>query len=472
MTGRPDGPSSVAREETALDVSLARALEAGDVTVAVYGLGKMGLPLATVFAERVGDVVGVDVDAERVRVINAGECPLDREPGVPALLAEQVERGRFVATTDGERASADASVHVLIVPTLLTAERTPDLSILLDVLETIAPGIDPGDLLCVECTVPPGTCRDVVVPTVAFAGSVDPGAFGVASCPERTASGRALRDIRGAYPKVVGGVDAASTRAAVALYGRITDNEVLRVRDATTAESVKLFEGLYRDVNIALANELARLTDDLAIDVREAVDAANTQPLCDILDPGPGVGGHCIPWYPYFVMNSVERETPLLRTARAVNDAMPAYTVETLAEQLRRRGETLAGATVAVFGVTYRPGVHETRATPALPVVSLLREGGASVLVVDPLVDDFEAFDARPVALDAVADADVDAAILLTAHEEFDDLDWGAFGECVVVDGRDAIRGETGGAHVYTLGRGVRRDGKATPDSRHTGGEP
>ena len=434
-----------------------KALRRGSVPVAVYGLGKMGLPLAAVYAKVTGAVVGVDIDDDVVRTVNDGECHVAKEPGLPALVSEQVERGALRATTDSVGAAAQSVVHVIIVPTPLSDDREPDLAAFEAVLDSIATGLSSGDMVVVECTVPPGTSRELVVPHLESKSGLSRDEFGVAFCPERTSSGRALQDITESHPKIVGGVDAESTRVASLIYGEITTNEVIEVSDATTAEAVKLFEGVYRDVNIALANELARARDDLGIDVREAIDAANTQPYCDIHAPGPGVGGHCIPWYPYFITSRVSADMPLLRTARTVNDSMPAFTADTLRDELEKTGADIDGATVAVLGVTYRPGVAETRATPAAGVIDRLRELGATVLAVDPmLADDVVAsFGATPVSLSDLPSHELDAVVVVTPHEEFDEIQWDAFDDLVVVDGRGTL-GDIGHS-VYTIGGGPRR---------------
>ena len=426
----------------------------GEVPVAVYGLGKMGLPLATVYAETCGNVTGVDVDPDVVEAVNAGECHVEREPGLPEAVSTVVDDGALSATDDPAAAARDASVHVVIVPTLVTEANEPDLSTLEAAVEGVASGLYPGDLVVVESTVPPGTCRDVVLPLLEEESGLRRGEFGLAFCPERTSSGRALEDVRGSHPKVVGGVDDESTRTALAVYEELVDNEVLPVSDATTAEAVKVFEGLYRDVNIALANEVARFTDELDIDTREAIATANTQPFCDIHTPGPGVGGHCIPYYPYFLINWLETAAPLLEQARAVNDAMPEFVAAKVAEGLRADGTPLEDARVLVLGLTYRAGVKETRASPAHGVCSSLSEHGAEVLAADPLVD-ADGFDAEHVPLGEIYDRDVDAVALVTAHPEFDAVDWGAFDDrLVVVDGRDGV--DLGGAdhRLYRIGRG------------------
>ena len=428
------------------------AIRAGRVPVAVYGLGKMGLPLATVFAEVTGNTTGVDVDASVVEAINDGDCPVSGEPGLPEAMREVVADGSFVATTEGDAAAARASVHVVIVPTLVE-DGSPDLTTLRAAISAVASGLEPGDLVCVESTVPPGTCDEVVAPLLAEESDCDPGEFGVAFCPERTASGRALRDVRGAYPKVVGGVDPESTRAAAALYDVLTDNEVHAVSDATTAECVKVFEGVYRDVNIALANELATLTEEMGVDVFEAIETANAQPYCDLHRPGAGVGGHCIPYYPYFLIDTTETGTPLLRRARRINDAMPGYTVGKLCEALRETGVALSDATVAVLGLAYRPGVDETRESPGVAIASLLRDAGVDVIGVDPVVD-LNAFDVRSAEVGDLPEMELDGVVVATAHDAFGTLDWREIDGAVVVDGRNVVDGTEFETPVTTVGVG------------------
>ena len=438
--------------DSELDAASQReALLEGRVPVAVYGLGKMGLPLAGVYADLTGSVVGADVDPDIVASVNDGECHVDGEPGLAEVVQQTVADGALRAVDDPAAAAEGARLHVVIVPTLLTDAGRADLTIIESVVEDIAAGLQAGDLVVIESTVPPRTCEDVVVPRLAADSGLDPEAFGVAFCPERTESGRALQDIRGSWPKVVGGVDDESTRAAALVYDQVTDNDVVRASDATTAEAVKVFEGAYRDVNIALANELATYTDALGIDVREAIAVANTVEESDILRPGPGVGGHCIPYYPYFLFGEFDVDSPLLRTARQVNDEMPAFVVGKLASLLANRGESLDDASILVLGGTYRAGVAETRASPAIGLTETLAANGANVDIVDPMLDSFTEFDATPVSL-ADADKDYDGIVLVTAHAAFEGIDWAAFDDPIVVDTRAVLDPETVGHELYTVG--------------------
>jgi len=434
------------------------AFRAGQVPVAVYGLGKMGLPLAGVFAEVSGNVVGADIDPDVVNTINNGDCHVKREPGLPSLVADLHDDDSLRAVSEPSVAAEDASVHVIIVPTPITDESEPDLSILRAVTEEIATGISSGDLVIVECTVPPGTTAGRVHETLLAESDLEAGEFGVAFCPERTSSGRALKDIRGAYPKVVGGVDDESTQAAKLIYEEINSKGVLTVSDATTAEAVKVFEGLYRDVNIALANELAQFTDELGIDINEAIETANTQPFCDIHDPGPGVGGHCIPFYPYFMIKPFETDSPLLQTARHVNDSMPEFTVQKLREEFAAEGGDIEDKSVLVLGLTYRPGVEEIRASPSLGIAESLSSAGADVYGVDPILDEFDAFELCPLDIESIYERDFDAVVVVTPHEEFEKIRWQRLrreGEqLIVVDGRDTLDLSDTDHRVYTIGSG------------------
>jgi len=430
------------------------AFTGGEVPVAVYGLGKMGLPLAAVYADISGNVVGVDIDTDVVDTVNAGECHIKGEPGLPDLVADVVGAGSLTAHAEPEVVADEAAVHVIIVPTLITDDDEPDLCILEAVGEAIGQSLTPGEMVIVESTVPPRTCADVLAPLLEAESGLQRGAYGLAFCPERTSSGRALEDIRGAYPKVVGGIDTESTRVAQLIYEQITANNVLAVSDASTAEAVKVFEGLYRDVNIALANELARFRDELGIDLNEAIDVANTQPYCNIHTPGPGVGGHCIPYYPYFMIKPFKTDAPLLRTARQVNDSMPKFTVEKLSEALHRRGVAIPDAQVLVLGLTYRPGVAETRATPARPIIDKLRAEGAEVAAIDPILDEAREFGIPLLSLSEIEEFDPTAIVVVTAHEEFEDIEWQRFEDIVIIDGRQMVS-EDCVHEVYTIGGGT-----------------
>jgi len=395
--------------------------------VAVVGLGKVGLPLAVQYASRGLSVTGCDIDAGRVERINAGDCPIDGEEGLDEGLRAALEQGRLRATIETNEAVAESEAVVIIVPVGLTAERAPDFTHLDAAVDAIAAAARPGTLVVVESTVPVGTTRGRV------GAALGEGVL-LAASPERVSSGRIFRDLR-TYPKVIGALDEASWSKAEGFYGAALEAPcLLRVRDPETAELAKLAEGLYRDVNIALAGELARYADTLGVDVTEAIAAANTQPYSHLHQPGVGVGGHCLPVYPHFLPADASLRLPA--AAREINDAMAAYGVARLEEALG----SLRDSTVLILGLAYRPNVKEAAHSSALLLVDALRQRGARALVHDPLFSDAEV---RALGLEPPerfpCDG-IDAIIVQAYHDAYRDLDLRAFAGCrVLLDGRNAL---------------------------------
>jgi nucleotide sugar dehydrogenase len=400
--------------------------------VAIVGLGKIGLPLAVQFALSGARVAGYDIDAARVAEVNGGHNPLAAEPGLEALPA-LVETGVLRATTDARGAVTSADVIVLIVPVDVDDAHRPDFTALDAATDAIAPHARRDALVIVETTVPVGTTRNRVGARIAAAAGLTPGRdLALAFSPERVSSGTVLRDLR-IYPKVVGGIDPASTERAAAFYRQmLAAPEVIELRDAETAEFSKLAETTYRDVNIALANEFARIADRFGVDALQAIAAANTQPYSHIHQPGPGVGGHCIPDYPYFLADDAAR---LIPAAREMNDAMAAYTVDRLRDALG----PLAGATVIVLGLAYRANVKESRHSSTFGLAAALRGAGARVCVHDPL---FTPEEVRAAGLEPPPSFPMpaDAIVLQANHDAYRALDYRAFdGLRAVADPRGAL---------------------------------
>ncbi len=403
-------------------------------------MGKIGIPLAVQIASKGARVIGYDISEERCADINATRNPLIGEAGIDDLLPGLVASGALRATTNAADASRDAEVIVFIVPVDIDDAHKPDFSVLDAAVDALAPHIKRGALVIVETTVPVGTTRNRVGARIAAATGMAPAAdFTLAFSPERVSSGAVLRDLA-TYPKIVGGIDDASTTAACDFYAVMLDAEILPVRDAETAEFSKLAETTYRDVNIALANEFARIGDALGIDTLGAIAAANTQPYSHVHAPGPGVGGHCIPVYPYFIANpqmpdDLVLDTTLITTARQINDNMAAYAVDRLAAALG----SLAGTTVVILGLAYRAGVKEPRHSSAFPLAAALQASGATVYIHDPLFPDEEV---RVIGLEPPPSWPVacDALVVQAWHTEYATLDFGTFaGLRAVLDTRAAL---------------------------------
>lgn len=433
-----------------LDMSaekLKEKLKKGEITVAVYGLGHVGLPLAVAWMEAGSRVIGVDIDEEKVAKLNRGKAPTE-EPGVAQGVKQFRAAGKFEATTDTVDASRRADVKLVAVPTLLGEDKRFDGTALLKALRDVGRGMKRGDLISIECSVPPGftetTGRTILEEESGLEAESD---FGLCFSPERIYVGRVLEDIRDRYPKVVGGVSERSTEALAALYEAVAERGVIRMSSASAAEASKLFEGVYRDVNIALANELAKLCHRIGVDYMEAREAANSQPFCHLHVPGCGVGGVCIPYYPYFLIEAASErgiELPLILTAREINDGMPLHTVQLTLKAAEEMGIDLSRCKVAVMGLAYRGGVSDARNSPAYEVARRFQRLAASVVVHDPLIGRDEELGRMSIPLvDSVKEAFENASVVVftSDHDEYQSLDLKTLaGEmeapAVIMDGR------------------------------------
>lgn len=406
-------------------------------TVAVVGAGKMGLPLAAQFATHGWVVIAVDIDPAVVASINEGRSHVGEEPGLTELVAEAHAGGRLRATLDGRAAAREADVVVLIVPVMLDAESRPDHRSMDAAVAGIAQGIHTGSTILFETTLPVGDTRDRYAPRLAEAAALtlEEDLF-VAFSPERLYSGAALRNLA-TYPKLIGGLGQASTARGVAFYESVLDAGVLAMSSTEAAEFAKLAETTYRDVNIALANEFARYADRVGVDVVEVIAAANSQPYSHIHLPGLGVGGHCIPVYPHFLLDGAP-DLELVALARRINDSQVDATLDALSEAIG----ALEGQTVLVLGLTYRDGVKELAYSRALPLLDGLLERGAHPLGYDPLLTsaEIEATGATPWTW-GQAEPSVQAIVTQTADPIWQGLEPTWFpGLRSFVDGRNSLR--------------------------------
>ena len=416
----------------------------------VIGLGYVGLPLAVAFARAGLTAVGFDVDAERTAAIARGESYIGDVPGNE--LQRAVETGALTATTDFAELAGVDTINIC-VPTPLRKTRDPDLSYVVAAVDQVAAHLRPGQLVVLESTTYPGTVDEVVRPRLEAAGLRAGADFFLAFSPERVDPGSTEWTTRN-IPKVVGGVDARSTEAAVALYGLIVET-VVPVSSPRVAAMVKLLENTYRAVNIGLVNELAMMCRELDVDVWEVIDAAKTKPFGFMpFYPGPGLGGHCIPIDPFYLSWKARQsgfESRFIELAGQVNGGMPRYVVERIAEALNSRSRAVRGSRVHLLGMAYKPGVSDVRESPAIDVADLLQRRGAVVSYSDPFVP---ALREGSVALDRVAveralAEGIDCAVITTDHRGVDYAEVSRRAP-VVVDTRNALAG-VAGAHIFRL---------------------
>jgi UDP-N-acetyl-D-glucosamine dehydrogenase len=406
------------------------------MTIGIVGLGYVGLPLAVAFAEAGHEVIGVDSDARRAQAIARGESYVEDVP--PEQLAPLAGRLR-AGTGYGALSAADAVL--IAVPTPLTENREPDLGPLVSAGRNLARVLRKGQLVVLESTSFPGTTRERLVPLLEESGLAAGADFHLAFSPERVDPGRTDYTLRNT-PKVVGGLTPACRERAAALYREICD-EVVEVSSPEAAELTKLLENIFRSVNIALVNELAILCDRMDIDIWEVVEAASTKPYGFMrFDPGPGMGGHCLPVDPFYLAwraREFDLTTHFIELAGEVNQRMPYFCVERIGRALNEQAKPVRGSRIAIIGVAYKPGVGDLRESPALKIMRLLAADGAELAYHDAHVPELPDFGLASEPLEAVLE-EADCAVIVTAHPE---LDVRAVVERapLVVDFRGATRG-------------------------------
>ncbi|MFD5654373.1 nucleotide sugar dehydrogenase [Streptomyces sp. NPDC127039] len=394
------------------------------MNICVVALGKIGLPLAVQFAAKGHRVIGADVNEKVVDLVNAGTEPFPGEHDLDVRLKNAVDQGLLSATTDTADAVSRSEAVVVVVPLFVDAEGVPDFGWMDAATKAIAQGLRPGTLVSYETTLPVGTTRDRWAPMLAEGSGLTAGEdFHLVFSPERVLTGRVFADLR-RYPKLVGGVDEASTRRGVDFYRQVLDfderddlphpNGVWDLGTSEASEMAKLAETTYRDVNIGLANQFARFADTAGIDVKKVIEACNSQPYSHIHQPGIAVGGHCIPIYPRMYLWNDPQAT-VVRAAREANAAMPAYAVDLLAAA---HGD-LTGVNVLVLGAAYRGGVKETAFSGVYGTVEALRERGAVPYVSDPM---YTAEELTAHGLPPHEGQTVTAAILQADHAEYREL--------------------------------------------------
>jgi UDP-N-acetyl-D-glucosamine dehydrogenase len=384
--------------------------------IGIIGMGYVGLPLAVAFAEAGDEVVGLDVDAAKVEGLNRGASHIEDVPD-SALAALG---GRLTATSDyAELAACDAAI--ICVPTPLSDSREPDLTYLIDSASALTEVLAPGQLVVLESTTYPGTTRERLQPILERSERTVGTDFHLAFSPERIDPGRTDYTVR-TTPKLVGGITEACAERARDLYARICD-QVVVLSSPETAELSKLLENIFRSVNIALVNELAQLCDRLEIDVWEVIDAAATKPFGFMrFEPGPGMGGHCLPVDPFYLAFKARQADfypEFIELAGKVNQAQPAFCVERIERALNAAGKPVNGSRILILGASYKGGVGDIRESPALKIIGRLQDLGGEVSYSDPFVPELRGHGLASVDLEpAVADADLVA--IVTVHPGID----------------------------------------------------
>jgi UDP-N-acetyl-D-glucosamine dehydrogenase len=384
--------------------------------IGIVGLGYVGLPLAVAFAEAGQRVVGVDTNAGRVNQLRAGDSYIE---DIPSERLQAVA-SRIEATTRTTRLALCDAI-IIAVPTPLTVNREPELGPLVGASQAVADALQAGQLVVLESTTYPGTTRERVLPILEETGLKAGRDFHLAFSPERVDPGNEVHHL-GNTPKIIGGLTPACRDRAEALYGLVCE-QVVPVSSPEVAEMAKLLENIFRSVNIALVNELARLADRMDFDIREVIDAAATKPFGFMrFDPGPGMGGHCLPVDPFYLSwkaRELDFATEFIELAGKVNQSQPYFCVEQAERALNQRSKAVNGSKIAVFGVAYKPGVGDIRESPALKILDRLQALGAEIAYHDPFVPELKNYGLQHTELEQALDG-ADLALIVTAHPGID----------------------------------------------------
>jgi UDP-N-acetyl-D-mannosaminuronic acid dehydrogenase len=416
--------------------------------VCVIGLGYIGLPTACMFATNGLFVRGFDVNSAVVEWLNGGRLHI-HEPGLQEVFQQSLENKKLVVTDQPGYADA----FIIAVPTPFYDDKKADMSYVVSAAESILPYLQPGNLVILESTSPPRTTIDLVAPLLGKTGLQAGADFLLSYSPDRVLPGKIQTELI-ENPRVIGGINADSAHAGEDLYRSFVKGEIF-LTDSTTAEMVKLMENTYRDVNIAVANEFSRLTDRFGVDIWEAIHLANLHPRVDILNPGPGVGGHCISVDPWFLVEKALELANLILAARQVNDSQPEFVVEKVKGILGQIKDKKFG----VLGLSYKPNIDDVRESPAIEVVRLLLYEGACVKAYEPYVPDgvpgINCVDQLYTAVEGV-----DVLLVLVGHSQFTTIDPSIFpanGSKMIFEYVNVIPSawKAIGFSVYHLGNGL-----------------
>src|SRR5918992_1936053 len=428
-----------------IDLDLTRRVRSGEFKVAVYGLGHVGSPVASSWLRAGAHVIGVDNSSEVLENARKGRTHI-YEPGVNDAFSKGLKEKRFFVYGDPLKGSQDSHFKLICVPVLLTDSFSADLSAVKQVATAIGQGLKKGDVVSLNPSVPPGTSEDVVLPILEEqSGLKVERDFYMVYNPERIYEGRAIEDIEERYPAIVAGAGAKSLEIGSMLYSLVAKKGVIKMGNIRTAETEKLLEGVYRDVNIALANEMAKFCEKAGVDFWEAREAANSQPFCHIHKPGIGVGGACIPVYPQFILHAANIsgvECKIVSLGRNVNNSMPAYCVEQAMKLIDV--SDLSKCTVALLGLGFRGGVSDTRMSPTYKVIEELKKLNVKeIRVHDPLVTKDPNLPHDVVLTSDLSRVvkDADLVMLISDHSQYHNITNDTLNGAALYDGRGILDG-------------------------------
>jgi len=407
--------------------------------ICVVGLGYIGLPTASILATRGFNVIGMDTNPTIIDNGNCGKTDIE-EVGLSTIVDAAVKSGRLRCQKD----VAEVDAFIICVPTPITPEKKADLSYVEAAGRAIASKLHKGNLVILESTVPPGTTNNVLRPILEESGLIAGKDFHLAYCPERILPGNLLNELI-KNDRIIGGIDEDSKTMAKKIYETFVEGNIY-LTDSTTAEFVKLMENATRAVNIALSNEFALIADEIGVNVLEAINLANKHPRIDILQPGAGVGGHCIPIDPWFIVEKAINKSKLIPLSMTINENMPLHVISLIVDAFSEAKKEINGGKISILGVAYKGNVNDARESPAISVIQKLKNMGAKVAIYDPFVTYFQ-FEIERDFKKTIFESD--ALIILADHKQFKEMDLKKIKEMmnekpILVDGRNVINDSNG----------------------------
>jgi nucleotide sugar dehydrogenase len=404
-------------------------LKSGQVKVSVVGIGRIGLPTALSFAHSGLPTIGVDINAKLVQMVNSGNYPIKDEPGFDKIFDDVIKNKKFHATTDIGEAIPKSNLVILSLPTPMDKNNVPDYSALISVVKSLSKLLKSGSLIVVESTIEPGFIENELISIIEnndqrLKSGKD---FSIAACPETANPGEILNDFK-KLPRLVGGINAKTTDLVSEIYTHVFNVEMIKMPDCKTANAAKLTANVFRDINIAFVNELAVLFENLGIDILKVLEACDKKYNFETHYPGAGVGGPCLPVNSYQILNSargMENNGMLriIRAARETNESMPYHVVELLADALNEAGKSVKNSTIALLGLSYKPNVRDIQLSPAEAIIKRLDQLGARIKIYDPYFKSTEVFLHKTEDDSVNAITNADAAIIVTAHNEFRNIE-------------------------------------------------
>lgn len=442
-------------------------LKSEQVRVSVVGIGRIGLPTALSFAHSGLSTIGVDINVKLVQMINSGNYPIKDEPGFDKIFEDVIKNKKFSATTDIGEAIPKSNLVILSLPTPMDKNNVPDYSALISVVNTLSKLLKPGSLIVVESTIEPGFVENELISIIENNNQkLKVGKdFSIATCPETANPGEILSDFK-KLPRLIGGIDARTTDLASEIYAHVFGVEMIKMPDCKTANAAKLTANVFRDINIAFVNELAILFENLGIDIMKVLEACDKKYNFETHYPGAGVGGPCLPVNSYQILNSargMENNGMLriIRAARETNESMPYHVVELLADALNEAGKSVKDSTIALLGVSYKPNVRDIQLSPAEAIIRRLDQLQAKIKIYDPYFKSTEVFSHKTEGDFVSTITNADAAIIVTAHNEFRSIEPALFAAKlktpVLVDTRgiiDVYAAKKAGLIFRGIGRG------------------